>query len=123
MAILGALSHIVPLRLLTRLLFWILTLSWMTLLHTVQSSLGYLVCLMFGVDVWKDPFGSGEGVTQKVLPALSSPRHLRKYQSRHSNDRALEPCSPVMNKGRGAKRSKTESPVYKMGPTIGLSNP
>lgn len=103
MAILGAPSHTVP-RLLTRLPFWILTLSWMTLLHTVQSSLGHLVYLMFGVDVWRDPFGPGEGVTQMVLPALGRPRHLRKCQSRHSNDRALEPCSPGMNKGRGAKR-------------------
>lgn len=102
MAILGA--HIVPPRLLTRLPFEILTLSWMTLLHTVQRSLGHLVYLKLGVDVWRDPFGPGEGVTQMVLPALGRPRHLRKCQSRHSNDRALEPRSPGMNKGRGAKR-------------------
>lgn len=69
--------------------------------------------------MWRDPFGPGEGVTQMVLPAFGSPRHLRKCQSRHSND--SEPCNPVMNKGRGAKRLKAESPAYKMDPTIDLS--
>lgn len=72
---------------------------------------------MFGVDVWRDPLGPGEGVPQMVLPAL------RKCQSRHSSDRTLEPWGLVMNKGRGVKRLKTESPAYKMGPTIDLSKP
>lgn len=122
MAILGAQSHIVPPRLLTRLPSWDphIVLDDPTT-HTVQSSSGHLVYLMFGVDMWRDPFGPGEGVIQMVLPAFGSPRHLRKCQSRHSNARVLEPCILVMNKGRGAKRLKAESPAYKMDPTIDLS--